>query len=84
MAVSQQLRLFRAAARNLRRENRTLQTIANKLERWLDRQVSRKRLSPKEAQTVMAPLVDHLNQQMTAVTKAAADAATVLSNQILI
>lgn len=84
MAVSAQLRAFRLSARNLRRENRTLQTLSEKLERWLDKAVSRKRLSPREAQQVVVPLVDSVTAQATAVQKSAADLVTVLTNQVVI
>ena len=75
----EKLRYYRAAARNARKINRTLQSSSEKLETWLDRQVSRKaRVDPEQVRLVI-PKFDAIKAQYFGLEKAMADLISVAS-----
>jgi hypothetical protein len=69
------LRLYRAAARNARKANRTLQTRSEKLETFLDRQVLRKARPDKEAVHLAGDYYTAINDATKSLEKALTDLA---------
>lgn len=76
---AEKLRYYKAAARNARKINRSLQSRSEKLETWLDRHVNRKaRIDPEKAQGSYA-LFQGIQAQYNALEKALADLVNVAS-----
>lgn len=77
MTDVEKLRLYRAAARNARKLNRTLQTNSEKLERWLDRAVVRKARIDWDKAGLVEPLYKATEDALWALQKALADMISV-------
>lgn len=77
--ADERLRQYKAAARNARRENRTLQTKSEKLETWLDRQVGRKRIDVNGIKNTAVPLFEDITIQRNALERAMADLLSIAS-----
>jgi len=76
---AEKLRYFRAACRNARKINRSLQTQSEKLERWLDRNVTRKARVDGEKVQLVIPMYDSIKAQFFGLEKALADVISVAS-----
>jgi hypothetical protein len=76
---AEKLRYFRASCRNARKINRSLQTQSEKLERWLDRNVTRKARVDREKVEILIPMFDAIKSQYLGLEKALADVISVAS-----
>jgi hypothetical protein len=73
MTDTEKLRVFRAAARNARKLNRTLQTKSEKLETWLDRAVNRKARIDYDKAMVASPLYQDIVGALSALERGMVD-----------
>ena len=71
---------YRKSARNLNQINRTLQSTSEKLERWMDRARSAKRIDVSKIRTSAVPLFDSMKERMREAERAFADLLDVASS----
>ena len=79
MRYTELLRLYRAAVRNARKINRSLQTESEKLERWMDRNTNAKRPDRGRVLNFLQPSISALKSSVQALDKALADVLGVLN-----
>lgn len=79
MRYSELLRLYRAAVRNARKINRSLQTNSEQLERWMDRNANAKRPDRGRVLNFLQPSITKLKADVQALEKALADVLGVLN-----
>lgn len=78
--ADQRVILYRKSARNLNQINRTLQSTSEKLERWLDRARSAKRIDASRIRASAVPLFDAMKARMQEAERAFADLLRVASS----